>query len=91
MAPPRKPKAEQLRARLKAMEAQLAKVEQSEHEEILRTLGENERAYIEIKTRRIEYLKKVLAMPAGQRPPVPEMTAATGLSKARLYQVKDGK
>ena len=109
MAPPKKPRSVQLRARLKAVEAELAarlkaaeaelaETVQSEHEEILQTLGEHEQAYIEaterfteVSERRREYIKKVLAMPAGQRPPVAKMTAATGLSKARLYQVRDGK
>jgi len=88
MSAARVSRSQQLRARLKATQAELKEVQTGEHEEILRELTENEQEYIRIVTRRKAAIKRVLAMTPGVRPTVQRIMQATGLSKARLYQIE---
>lgn len=88
MSAARVSRSQQLRTRLKATQAELKEVQAGEHEEILRELAENEQEYIRIVTRRKAAIKRVLAMTPGERPTVQRIMQATGLSKARLYQIE---
>lgn len=56
---------------------------------ILLELQTNERVYLEAIIRRKEVVKRVLALPVDQRPTVKRMTEVTGLSRQRLYQIRD--
>lgn len=87
MSAARVSRSQQLRTRLKATQAELREVQVGEHEEILRDLAQNEQEYIKAVTKRKNRIKQVLAMQPGDRPTLRRIMEATGLSKARLYQI----
>lgn len=88
MSAARVSRSQQLRTRLRNAQAELKEVQEGEHEEILRQLTEAERDYIKAVTHRKNLIKRVLAMPPGtERPELKRIMQATGLSKARLYQI----
>jgi hypothetical protein len=61
----------------------------AERDALLQQLAQNEYDYIEATFRRKAFVKQVFAMDVGQRPPVFRMAEVTGLSRARLYQIRD--
>lgn len=88
MSAARVSRSQQLRTRLKATQAELKEVQDGEQEELLRELSEAERDYIKAVNHRKAVIKRVLAMePGEQRPTLQRIMQATGLSKARLYQI----
>lgn len=88
MSAARVSRSQQLRARLRTTQAELKEVQEGEREDILRELSEAERDYIKAVNHRKALIKRVLAMEPGEsRPTLQRIMQATGLSKARLYQI----
>jgi hypothetical protein len=87
MSAARASRAQQLRTRLKATQAELREVQAGDQEDLVRQLAEAEQQYIKAVNHRKNLIKRVLSMEPGDRPTLRRMTEATGLSKARLYQI----
>jgi hypothetical protein len=90
MSAARVSRAQQQRARLKIVQAQLAVEVESEHDEFLERAAQIERTYLDAVAARKKFIKDFLATDPKQRPAqVNEVAASMGLSTKRLYQIKD--
>ena len=92
MTAARKPRPQQLRARLKAVNAQLEQSIENERVTMLQRASEVEQEYLRAEAARKAFVKEFFALaPADRGAEVTELAAAMGLSTQRLYQIKNSK
>jgi ABC-type tungstate transport system permease subunit len=90
MSAARVSRAQQQRARLKIVQAQLKEAVESDHDEFLAHAAQIEDTYLDATAARKKFVKDFLAVDPKERPAqVNEVAAAMGLSTKRLYQIKD--
>jgi hypothetical protein len=90
MSAARVSRAQQQRARLKVVQAQLHQAVETERDEFLERAAQVERSYLDAVAARKKFVKDFLGIEPKDRPAqVNEVAEAMGLSRARLHQIRD--